>query len=240
MSAASQESWKALPPPTLKEPLHFEALYTDADAEKMMLGLVPREMEDKWFIYFLGGWLYFHRSWTGACIYAVRLDGSPAGVRVIDSWVNRDPQQYKNADLEYDRKLVAFLIDAFLLGRPAQFPRPSDLPQPKPGVFQHSVVGRAYPEVDHRTSSGDGFWRRLLRRFKKRKNGYSLGIVASLLLALYAAYATAYFAWLTATPLSAARLKRVQYDAYVWFAILCFALIAIAVLAFRTWSRRKK
>jgi len=150
MPAATHNSWKTLPPPAQKEPLGFSALYPEADVQKMIDGLVPQAMEDKWFIYFLEGWLYFHRSWTGACIYAVRLEGSPAGVRVADSWVNRDPQQYRGDDLAYDRKVVAFLIDAFLLGKPVQFPRPAKTPPPMPGVYQHHLVGRAYPEVEHK------------------------------------------------------------------------------------------
>jgi hypothetical protein len=171
MKSATRDSWKALPSPEKTEPLGFSALYTDVDAEKMMRGLVPQAMEDKWFVYFLEGWLYFHRSWTGACIYAVRLGGSPAGVRVVDSWVNRDPQQYRADDLEYDRKLVAFLIEALLLGRSAQFPRPSDTPQEMPGVYQHHLVGRAYPEVEHQSGSNPvGFWRKLLSRIKGKEN----------------------------------------------------------------------
>jgi hypothetical protein len=170
MSPATQDSWKTLPLPAKKEALGFDAVYTDLDAEMIMGGLIPQEMEDKWFIYFREGWLYFHRSWTGACVYGVRLDGSPAGVRVVESWVNRDPQQYESDDVEYDRKMVGFLVDAFLLRKPAQFPRPHDQSQSVAGVFQHHLVGRAYPEVEHRSSwKPEGFWRRLLGRFRRKK-----------------------------------------------------------------------
>lgn len=89
----------------------------------MKHGFVPEEMEDKWFIYFDEGWLFFHRSWSGALIYALRLEDSPEGVRVVESWVNRDPQQYSGTDTEYDRTLVRFLIDALLLKKSdARFP----------------------------------------------------------------------------------------------------------------------
>ena len=30
-------------------------------------------MEDKWFIYWKEGMLFFQRSWTGFCIYVVRF-----------------------------------------------------------------------------------------------------------------------------------------------------------------------
>jgi hypothetical protein len=146
---ATSSSWKHLPPPAEREPLGFEALFTDEEAEQLMLGLVPDQMEDKWFVYYEDGWLRFHRSWTGAFIYALRLDGSPAGVRVVDSWVNRNRQQYAASDTEYDRKLVRFLIDAFLLKKPGVvFPMPAGVQGSPQGVVQHSYVGRAYPEAE--------------------------------------------------------------------------------------------
>ena len=131
-----------------------------------MRGLIPRQMEDKWFIYFHEEWLYFLRSWTGAYVFALRLDGSPAGVRVTDSWVNREPNENKGNDDEYDRKLLSFLVDALLLGKSVQFPLPSDQFGFKPGVVQHSYVGRAYPEVEHR---GSGFWRKILNALRRNK-----------------------------------------------------------------------
>ena len=144
---ATATSWKHLPSPAEREELHFEALFTDAEAEQIMLGLVPQQMEDKWFIYFEDGWLRFHRSWTGAFIYGLRLDGSPAGVRVTESWANRNQQQYAETDTAYDRRFVRFLIDAFLLKKPdVTFPTPAGVPEAPKGVVQHSYVGRAYPE----------------------------------------------------------------------------------------------
>ncbi len=145
---ANKKSWKHLSPPAECEPLGFEAFFTDAEAEQIALGFVPEQMEDKWFIYYEEGWLRFHRSWTGAFIYAVRLDGSPAGVRVVDSWVNRCPDQYKAKDTAYDRRLVRFLIDAFLLKRcDMVFPMPDGVSNVGPGVVQHNLVGRGYPET---------------------------------------------------------------------------------------------
>ena len=147
MTTAIQSSWKTLPPTKLVEPLQFEAHFDDVEAEQMREGLILDSMEDKWFVYFADGWLRFHRSWSGALIYSIRLDGTPAGVRVAESWVNRDPAQYKGRDTEYDRKLLRFLIDAFLLKKAdVVFPMPSTDKPASPGVVQHSYVGRAYVE----------------------------------------------------------------------------------------------
>ena len=160
MTRASRTSWKSLPPPQQREPLEFAAPFNDAETELLVLGLVPKDLEDKWFVYFEApgnrqpahrepahGWLLFHRSWTGACIYGLHLERSAGGARVVDSWASRDPTQYKGTDIEYDRKLLRFLIDALLLRRPdAVFPLPAGVESTPAGVYQHTVVGRAYPE----------------------------------------------------------------------------------------------
>ena len=140
--AATSSSWKRLEAPAEREDLKLQALFTDADAEQMMQGFIPREMEDKWFIYFEDGWLWFHRSWTGAVVYAVRLDGSSAGVRVVESWVNRNPGQYKLKDTEFDRKLVTYLIDSILLKKSVPFPTPPGAEKAPQGLARHHYVGR--------------------------------------------------------------------------------------------------
>jgi hypothetical protein len=146
MTRLSITSWKTRPPPEQRESLGFAAGFDSTEAELLVLGLRPAGMEDKWFICFHQGWLLFHRSWTGVCIYGLQLERAADGVHVGDSWVNRDPTQYKGTDLEYDRKLARFLIDALLLKRPAVFPLPAGVEHSPPGAYQHSVVGRAFPE----------------------------------------------------------------------------------------------
>lgn len=80
-----------------------------------MMGYIPKDMDDKLFISFEDGWPYFHRSWTGACIYGVRLDGSPMGVRVTDAWASRDTDQYRSPGFDTDITLVQKLIVNCLL-----------------------------------------------------------------------------------------------------------------------------
>jgi hypothetical protein len=143
---AIPSSWKILPHPNITEPLEFEAVFTVAEALQMTEGLIPEQMEDKWFIYYSNGWLHFHRSWTGALIYCLRLENSPASVCVTDSWVNRDQAQYKETDANYDRQLVRYLIDSLLLKRNANFPMPKGDELVAQGVVQHIYVGRDHQE----------------------------------------------------------------------------------------------
>lgn len=151
--AATAEDWKTLPLPARREPLNFVALYSDSDGERMLLGLIPESMDDKWFIYAQGGWLYFHLSWSGACIYALRLDGSPFGVRVIESWVNRDPAQYRCTDAEYDRQFLGCLIATLMLDQPAEFPS-RGLEGEELAILQHSTLGRLVPSPRRIAASG--------------------------------------------------------------------------------------
>lgn len=74
-------------------------------------------MGDRWFICCHDGWLLFHRSWTGICIFGLHLDAMPDGIRIDKSWVNRDPTQYTSTDINEDRHLVCSLISSHLLRR---------------------------------------------------------------------------------------------------------------------------
>ena len=123
MSRARAADWNRLAHPEQRELLAFHAEFDSAELAQISQGLVPQAMEDKWFIYLdEDDWLYFHRSWTGACIYAVQLLRSAEGALVGTAWVNRDPAQYRRTDSDVDLHLLRFLIDALLLGRDAAFP----------------------------------------------------------------------------------------------------------------------
>ncbi|MBI5593112.1 MAG: hypothetical protein HY881_21815 [Deltaproteobacteria bacterium] len=147
---ATRESWQILPPPDIRVDLGFAESYTLEEFDRIKRGLIPREMEDKWFVFFEEPWLYFHRSWTGVCIYGARFESSANGVSVVESWVSRDTKYFKGTCTDYDRLILSFLIDAFLLGKPATFPVPRDIPSDLPkGLYQHHVVGRGYPEIPY-------------------------------------------------------------------------------------------
>lgn len=111
--------------------LAWERHFTAEEYTRLSWGHIPQEMEDRWFVFMEpdedGDHLYFHRSWTGYCIYQVRLapDGDGYGVRAV--YVNRDPDQYRSQSEASDLALlVELLIDGLLL---RQGPRlgPDDL-----------------------------------------------------------------------------------------------------------------
>jgi hypothetical protein len=122
--------------------LGYERRFTAEEQRRLALGIVPRNMEDKWFIFFEDGWLYLHRSWTGACIYRVRLAPVDEGCEVAEAWVNRAPEEYTRRDDDYDVRLLRFLVDRLLLGLDAPFPVPEAVAGgDKAALYRHHVVG---------------------------------------------------------------------------------------------------
>lgn len=106
-----KNDWKTNPIPDTRENLGYENFFHDIDAEKLLSGYKPLDMEDKWFIYSEDGWVYFVRSWTGNHIFAIQLAGSPAGgANVISSWVNTNQDQYRSQGREQDIKLLNGII----------------------------------------------------------------------------------------------------------------------------------
>lgn len=142
MQAASKSDWKTEPMPAQRAVLALGNQFSAAEIATFRRGVIPEAMEDKWFIHWSRNRLYFHRSWTGLCIYVVRFTADKAGWTAVDALANRNPDQYLETDDERDKAMISFLIDVVLLHRPHEFPgtEPSD---EKRALMQWSQVGRA-------------------------------------------------------------------------------------------------
>ncbi len=134
--------WKTLPLPERRTTIPLDRRFSAAEMEAIRYGVLPRQMEDKWFVFFEEDVLYFHRSWTGFLVYAVRFAPDGPGARMTGADVNRDPAQYREKDDRRDAGMVSFLIDSLLLRRPAELP--SDEPSPEMRALKTwSAIGRA-------------------------------------------------------------------------------------------------
>ena len=132
--------------------LGLEDVYAHEEFEALKKGLEPMAMEDKWAIAYDAPWLYFRRSWTGFCVFAIRLEesGEASGARVAESWVSRNEDEYRGASLDDDKATLRFLIDAFLLNKPTGLPpKPSspagEMTDLQKQIYQHHVFGRTDP-----------------------------------------------------------------------------------------------
>ncbi|HYW73662.1 MAG TPA: hypothetical protein VE961_21750 [Pyrinomonadaceae bacterium] len=147
---------KAMPLPASRARLPFQRAFSQAEYDQIAWGLIPLQMEDKWFIFLEADCLYFHRSWTGICVYQVAFATRDGAAVVTEALVNRDRSQYRGADDAYEAALLAFLIDNFLLGRRTPFPKPKHLPATAPaGLYQHHISGSGYPETEFRDSENE-------------------------------------------------------------------------------------
>ncbi len=79
-------------------------------------GVFSKSMEAKWNVFVLDSVMYFARSWSHFCIYKVHLKREVEKVIISSFQVNRDDNQYKNKDLDFDTIIVKKLLQN-LLGR---------------------------------------------------------------------------------------------------------------------------
>ena len=142
MIKAHATDWKSSPMPEARTTVRLDRGFDDEEMATIRRGIVPDQMEDKWFIYWDKDQLYFHRSWSGACIYVVSFHVDEHGYRMISAEVNRDPEQYSQTNDEFDARLVSYLIDVLLLRHEASYPD-EDQFVPKDPLAMWSLVGRA-------------------------------------------------------------------------------------------------
>ena len=79
----------------------------------MMAGHVPECMDDRWFILMEDGWLLFHRSWTGSCIFGLKVNDQPEGMSISEGWVSRKADEYSSTDIENDIDLAERLLNDY-------------------------------------------------------------------------------------------------------------------------------
>jgi ADP-ribosylglycohydrolase len=128
--------------PDQRSTIELDQRYPPEELARIKLGLIPDQMEDKWFVYWQDETLFFHRSWTGICVYAVRFRCDDDGAAMVAADINRDPEECGTADDDDHAELIPYLIDVLLLRRPATYPsaQSSDAEE---ALEQWSVVGRA-------------------------------------------------------------------------------------------------
>ena len=117
---ATRSSWKISHPSGPSDLVDYADTFSSAEFDEIKRGLVPRDMDDKWFIFFEDPILYLHRSWTGSLIFKVELLPLESGARVSRAEVIRDPEIRQSNEVA--AKLLAWLIRGLLLRQEVPFP----------------------------------------------------------------------------------------------------------------------
>ena len=136
--AASATSWKHEP---FAEgiPLPYQAAYDSEQFARLKMGFIPKEMEDKWFVYYDEPHLFFHRSWTGQPVYRLRLIRVPNGAEVTEAlWAKDLADHSSNWDLaaspdwysEFQVRLLDVVVSNLLLGQSKPFFMQTDQTEP--------------------------------------------------------------------------------------------------------------
>ncbi|WP_411029871.1 hypothetical protein [Spongiimicrobium sp. 3-5] len=117
--------WKNLPMPKETSSFLLNKKISNSEYEQLILGIRPRQMEDKWFAFVENNTLFFHRSPTGFCIYETLIEQTSQGYLLAKTRVNRNSEQYDANDNAEDKIALSYLIDRFLLGKAVTLKRPT-------------------------------------------------------------------------------------------------------------------
>jgi len=126
MKIARRSGWDIEPMPVQRSEIKVSRTFSGEEMEQIRRGMVPEQMEDKWFIFWEEGTLYFHRSWTGFCIYELQFEQSGSTWAAESLIANRDKEQYAVTDDVEDALMVSYLIDRILLDKAVAYPRSSN------------------------------------------------------------------------------------------------------------------
>lgn len=115
MKKATSKDWKTKPLPKKRSLIPADRQFTSGEMDRIKRGFIPMAMEEKWFVFFKRNRLYFHRSWTGYCVFVAHFKRRQDGYVLHLIEANRNRRQYTAQDDAYDAKLVSNIIDNFLL-----------------------------------------------------------------------------------------------------------------------------
>jgi len=144
--AALPTSWER-EPFTSGVSIPYKAVFSEKQFARLKIGLVPKRMEDKWFIYYEEPHLFLHRSWTGQPVYRLALRKTPDGAEIDEALWSKVLAEAPDPDPGYQVQLIDFLLSNLLLGESKPFPLPQAILEPAPGVIQHHIAGTSFPQV---------------------------------------------------------------------------------------------
>ena len=143
MKKSEPTDWNTTPFPSKRSVISLDRTFSTQEMILIRNGLVPEQMEDKWFVYWQDDALYFHRSWTGFCIYVVRFEVDDERGRMVEAEVNRDREQYSVTSDAFEAKMISYLTDVLLLHQAAEFPSDDSCDDDTNIIRNWSQVGRA-------------------------------------------------------------------------------------------------
>lgn len=149
--------------PSQTQQLNVLRTFTAEEFDNIILGFIPRNMDDRWFIYYEPPCLSVHRSWTGLCVYEVYFEpvdngSSQQGMRISQVLVNQE-LSCQPSDKIHETELIRQIIEE-LAKREGRFPKPERVNvdyQPLVLVAEKMVAGEVGIVEGARQLSGLAF-----------------------------------------------------------------------------------
>ena len=122
MNQAAKNYFRLYPLPSKHLSLPIDRVFNREEMDLIKKGLIPRSMDDRWYVYFEDSKLYWHRSWTGYCCFVANFKEQHDGTAdLFELLASRDEQQYGNTNDAEDVRLLNSLIDELLLSTPYHY-----------------------------------------------------------------------------------------------------------------------
>jgi len=110
----TRDDWRIFDMPVIYETAFLNKGLAAGDYQALLSGFLPRDMDDRWFMYANEGYVYLHRSWTGHCIFRLKIEVIKEECLLTELQINRDTNQYKSTNVEADKmevdSIVSYLI----------------------------------------------------------------------------------------------------------------------------------
>ena len=128
-SIVKKSNWKIKPFPKAHKLIPLNISFSLEEYKELQEGFIPRQMEDKWFIYFEDNNLYCHRSWTGHCIYVGKFK-QVNGKHILYEILINNSKQYEPQSDFHEVKLYFNLIETIGSYLPPDVTRPFIISNP--------------------------------------------------------------------------------------------------------------
>ena len=98
---AAKDSWKIHP---MKQPKKIKVSISLSKERyhKLKMGFIPKQQEDRWFIYFDKEWLHIHRAWSGFEIFKAKIIRHQNGYLINEFLVEQAPDKYSITDDDFN------------------------------------------------------------------------------------------------------------------------------------------
>lgn len=108
------DDWKKAAMPNETESFVSGRKLRPDEFSKLIMGLKPSSMDDKWFVYWLNQSIYFHRSWSGHCIFIAKVEKVEDDIFLTEVITNKKPDQFGTQDIRVKKEMFNKLIDLVL------------------------------------------------------------------------------------------------------------------------------